>query len=183
VKTPARNIQVIAICMTLLWQHHSIAADKKKAKAEKEPELPPLAVCVTTFSAALDSAENIQTYLGKPASQVTKKVANKQVKGQTDKVHTFTWDDAEVVLFESGGEPYKHPISIKLKRDPKGFMPGISIGSTRKAVEKTIGKPARKEGNQDFYRQAEGGISLAVTYDDAGKVAEVLMTFDLEGMR
>lgn len=173
---------IVAICLALLWQHHAIAAGKK-ATAEKVPELPPLAVYVTTFSAAFDSAENIQTYLGKPASQVTKKVANKQVKGQTDKVHTFTWPDAEVVLFESGGERYKHPVSIKLRRDPKGFKPDISIGSTRKDVEKTIGKPKRKEGNQDFYRQAEGGISLAVTYDDAGKVAEVLMAFDLEGMR
>ncbi|MEI6537778.1 MAG: hypothetical protein WCN98_20720 [Verrucomicrobiaceae bacterium] len=178
-----RNIPcIIAICLALPWQQHAIAAGKN-ATTETEPELPPLAVCVTTLSAAFDSAENIQTYLGKPASQLTKKVANKQVKGQADKVHTFTWPDAEAVLFESGGEPYKHPIGIKLRRDPKGFKPAISIGSPRKDVEKTIGKPKRKEGNQDSYRQTEGGIFLAVTYDDAGKGAEVLMAFDLEGMR
>jgi len=181
--TPVCLIQVLALCLGLLWPHFSKAAGKEKAVAEKEPELPPLALYVTTFTAAFDSAESIQTYLGKPASQLTKKVANKRVKGQTDKVHTFTWADAEVVLFESGGEPYVHPISIKLRRDPKGFKPDISIGSSRKEVEKTIGKPNRKEGNQDFYRQAEGGISLTVTYDDAEKVKEVLMTFDLEGMR
>ena len=173
---------IIAICLALLWQHHAIAAGKK-ATAEKVPELPPLAAYVATLSAAFDSAENIQTYLGKPASQVTKEVSNKQVKGQTDKVHTFTWPDAEVVLFESGGDPYRQPISIKLRCDPNGFKPDFSIGSTRKAVEKAIGKPKRHEGNQDFYRQAEGGISLTVTYDDAGKVTEVLMTSELEGAR
>lgn len=170
---------IIAICLALLWQQNAIAAGKN-ATAEKAPELPPLAAYVATLSAAFDSAENIQTYLGKPASLVTKKVANKQVKGQTDKVHTFTWPDAELVLFESGGDPYKQPISIKLRRDPKGFKPDITIGSSRKAVEETIGKPARIDGNQEFYHQALGGVSLAVTYDDAGKVAEVLMTFDLE---
>ena len=106
--------------------------------------------------------QEVKENLGEPLSEKIEKYENRHVAGQTDEIHTLTYDGLALVVYRvNEKKPRDLFMSLAITRNTFDMKWGLKVGVSQDRVRTIFGEPHKSQAGAFVYQDDNSSVSFS----------------------